>query len=110
MLLDHIIRDDGEIYSVSHTRRAVSTIKKVFGTFTASENNLLSRNFSGTWRCDPGNFVTGKYTFQPSNCLLTKLREAQAALFDLLDNPAYDCLERGLLFYCQELWLLMDTL
>ncbi len=99
LLLDRIVRGDGKTFYVSHIKRTVGTIKELVRTSTASEKILPSHDFSGTWRRGPDNSVTGRYFEPPSDWPLTNQGEAQVARFDSFDNPAYDCLERGLPFF-----------
>ncbi len=101
ILLDHVIREDGETFYIAINNRTVGTVKVVPATSIASEDNLPSKDFSGTWTRGPNTQVTSE-PFEPpeeGSWPLTELGEAQRVRFDYRDNPGYECAERGLPFY-----------
>ena len=101
MLLDHVIREDGETFHIAIANRTTGTVKDIPATSAASEDNVPSRDFSGTWVRGPNTQVTHE-PFEPpaeGSWPLTEPGEAQRARFDDRDNPGYTCTERGLPFY-----------
>ena len=104
LLLEHIVRDDGEIFYLSHRFRPTSDkIPALLQVSSSADQPAVtpSRDFSGTWARSPTNDVQTRYAFfkPPDHWPLTPLGEAQLARFNELDNPWYDCIERGLPFY-----------
>ena len=107
LLLAHIIREDGEALYVNNSQRIIGRDKELVGKSTASEVDksateptvVPSRDFSGLWRRGLKNFVASGYYRPPTNWPLTELGEAQVARFDRLNNPSFDCLERGIPFF-----------
>ena len=94
-------------FNVSNSKRFNSRNKIPVGKLPPSKNDTSTTNlkvahlqdFSGTWRPGPSNFVTGEYYMPPTDWPLTKLGEEQVAGFNRLDNPSFECLERGLPFF-----------
>jgi len=97
LLLEHIVRKDGETFYMAHRFRPPPPKK---------ENNLSvntptvtpSVDFAGTWARGSNNYVTGRYFQPPIDWPLTKLGEEQVVNYKEHNNPAYNCLERGLPF------------
>ena len=101
LLLDHIVRADGEIFYISSSKRTAGTVKIIPATSNASEDNLPSENFSGTWARGRTNHVTSDYFVPPEegSWPLTERGKMELARFDDRENPGYTCAERGLPFY-----------
>ena len=97
LLLDHITRNDGETFYVAHRFRSKPPKKQT--PASADLPVTPSQDFSGTWMRGPNNYLTDGYYVPPTNWPLTEQGEAQAARFNPLDNPSYDCLERGVPFF-----------
>jgi len=106
ILLEHIVLADGKILYLSTTPPSVLRARGI----TRDRENLSSINkppvppsmdYSGTWDRSPGNGVKTGYALftPPRNWPLTPLGEAELAKFNDLENPWFDCLERGLPFY-----------
>ena len=65
MLLDHVIREDGQIFYIESSKRTIGTIKNIPATSAASEDNVPSKDFSGTWVRGRTNHVTSDYFVPP---------------------------------------------
>jgi len=101
MLLDHVIREDGETFYLSHRLRPTSDeIPALLQESTSANQPAVtpSRDFSGIWGRNPTSGVDTGYAFfkPPMHWSFTPLAEAQLAQFNELDNPWFDCMERGL--------------
>ena len=96
MYMISVVLEDGEaLYVVSSRFRPKSDLAS-----TGNNPDVTpSKDFSGTWARGRSNGLSAGYFEPPSNWPLTKLGEEQFARFDELNNPAYDCLERGLPFF-----------
>ncbi len=101
LLLDKITLEDGESFSVFNSKRPNAGNKIPVGKLPSTTKLTVSpsQDFSGTWRPGPSNFVTGDWYRPPTNWPLTKLGEEQVAGFNRLNNPSFECLERGLPFF-----------
>ncbi len=101
LLLDHVIREDGEIFYISSSYRTKGTVKIIPEKSTASQDNLPSKDFSGIWTRGRKNRVTSDYFFPPEQgrWQLSERGEEELARFTDRDNPGYECEERGLPFY-----------
>ena len=111
LYLQHIVLESGKTLSLASTKRlleiargnaastdvtpSVGVIKKP----TRDPTVTPSKDFSGTWARGPNNYLTTAYFEPPVGWSLTERGEEQLARFDELDNPAYDCLDRGLPFF-----------
>jgi len=111
LLLDHVIREDGETFYVASRLRPPPP-KKITKRLANLPSVIPSEDLSGTWMRGPNNYLTGSYYVPPSDWPLTKLGEEQAARFDRFDNPSYVCQERGMPFFTVKnynfLWTLLD--
>ena len=106
MLLERIVLEDGKSLYLSTIPPAVLRARglsrnRVNNSSADQPAVTPSRDFSGTWGRGPDNGVKTQYSLfkPPDHWPLTPLGEAQLARFNELDNPWYDCIERGLPFY-----------
>ena len=118
ILLEHIVLADGKTLYLSTTPPHILRARGITGdcaNFDKSIECLIpgsklsadkpvvtpSKDYSGTWDRSPGNGVKTGYALftPPSNWPLTQLGEAELAKFNDLENPWFECLERGLPFY-----------
>jgi len=98
LYVEYIIFNNGEKLILEHRFRPTSpeNEKKL------SINKPImtpSQDYSGTWMHGPNTSLTGQYFVPPVDWPLTELGEAQLASFNEHDNPAYDCLDRGLPYF-----------
>jgi len=111
LYLQHIVLESGKTLSLASTKRLLEIERgNVVNTdlispeAEAKKSNsepvvTPSKDFSGTWARGPNNYLTTAYFEPPVGWPLTERGEQQLGRFDELDNPAYDCLDRGLPFF-----------
>jgi len=96
LLLEHLVLENGVTFNLKSLRRPEEESSENESIALANIPAVVpSRDFSGTWQ---RGFEGPDYFLPPKDWPLTKLGEEQVARFDERNNPAYDCLERGLPF------------
>ena len=101
MYVDQIVLENGETFSLPSRRRPVSAQNPAKNMLPGANNPNVtqSKDFSGTWARGRGNGLSAGYFEPPIDWSLTKRGQEQVARYDERNNPAYDCLERGLPFF-----------
>ena len=111
LYLQRIVLENGQTLNLASTKRLLEIARgNVVSTDHATDVGEInkptiepaitpSQDFSGTWARGPNNYLTTAYFEPPTDWPLTEQGEAQLARFDEHDNPAYDCLDRGLPFF-----------
>ncbi len=111
LYLDHIVLENGTTLSLSSTIRRIETSeidtttdrkhppRREMNIHATDPTVTPSIDFSGTWSRGPKTYLTSNFFEPPIDWPLTERGEAQLARFDEHDNPAYDCLDRGLPFF-----------
>ena len=97
LLLINIVRDDGETFYMTSRFRPPPPKKKENLPVTKPAITP-SVDFAGTWARGPNNYVADKYFVPPTDWPLTNTGEGHVANYNEHNNPAYNCLERGLPF------------
>ena len=101
--MDRINLENGKILRLKSGLRQLQTTGKPLRSETSSivSNPAVasSLDFSGTWERGPDTFLTVRIFEPPSGWPLTQLGEEQLARYNEHNNPAYDCIERGLPFF-----------